>query len=344
MPQPLPPVPIPPFTGGAPAVVRDVNVLIARLGERFRIEARNVLEEAGMVVVDTLPLPTENPQLDRLLTVPERPANLDLISIAEVLRANDELRTRLTGLIGPRVTEYFSNVFPLDGNLALASAWIERVLSGQGGLEPAFEERLWERQRSRALRDAQRAQDEVLATFSSRGYALPPGAAVGAIAMVQRTALEQSAAASRDIAVEVYRTEVQLMKDAVDAALRMRVEAIRNASEFVSIAAIEPRLINEIQQGTSAIYGQLVDSARKFFELDLAFNRVRYEQDKDFIQFARDYQKFRYEVAGQQLENRVRLALQHAQSAATQAAASLNGLHAQAQISGSDQTSIQIIQ
>lgn len=333
-----------PFTGGAPQVVSDVFTLAANIGQELRDLAEEKLDAATLAVQDSLPPPTESQLLLPIddANVPVKPSNLDQLSFGQVLLRNEALRDELEGAIEAKITTYFDTIFPIDNNLTAAQAWLERVLSGQGALDEVFEERIWERERNRAQRDATRLANEALTTWAARGYALPPGAAVGAVNAIRREELTAAAGASRDVAIKTYETEIALMQQAIDTTIRMRVEAIRNMAEYVKTATIEPLLINEVEQGTADIQGKLTASATEYFKLEGAYASYRYDKDKDFIQFARDWTKFTYDVGLAQLNRKVDLALEAAKMAATQAAAALNGLHGSASISGSDNTSTTI--
>ena len=330
------------FTGGAPQVVSDVFTLAASIGQELRDIAEEKLDLATTAVQEALAPPTEATTLTPVTDAPVKPANLDALGFAQVLLANQTLKDELEGAIEAKITTYFDTIFPIDGNLTAAQAWVTRILSNGGALDPVFEERIWERERNRAQRDATRLANEAMSTWASRGYALPPGAAVGAVNAIRREELTASANASRDVAIKTYDTEIALMQQAIDTTIRMRVEAIRNMAEYVKTATIEPLLINEVQQGTTDIQGKLTATAREYFNLEAAYSSYRFDKDKEFIDFARDWTKFRYQIDLAQLNRKVDLALEAAKMAATQAAAALNGLHASAAISGQDHTSTQI--
>ena len=324
-------------------VVTGVFDQAKQIATELRTTATAELAKAGLVVTETPELRADPLALGRVGS-PAAPGRITDIGLDAILRRNAGLTDTLKGVVDQRTQEYFDTIFPLDGNITAAQGWLARVLGGQGALDPVLEERLWERDRARARRDAARATDEVMATWAGRGYALPPGGAVGAVLAVQRTAMEQAAQASNAIAIKTYETEIGLMKDAIDLTIRMRVESISRMAEYIKIAAIEPMLMNEVQQSATDVEAKLVAAANEYFRLEAAYAGYQFDKDKEFIAFGRDFNKLVFETEMQRIDKRVQLALQAAQMASTQAAAALNGIHAQAAISGSssDSTSTQL--
>lgn len=78
----------------------------------------------------------------------------------------------LTGKFAGFFVEYFPNECDY---LEKAQTQLCDILSGGTGIPAHVENQIWQRDRSRVLEDVARARDDVLATFASRGFPLPPG-------------------------------------------------------------------------------------------------------------------------------------------------------------------------
>jgi len=315
----------------------------ATLSNQLYIAAQ---KEIALVVAQTRsiqPLEKDNPVVEGISVFPVIPDNLDALRFDHVFAANTTARHNLEAAFDGKIAEYLNYVFPLDGGVTAAQAWLASVFNGTA-LDPVHEERIWGRERNRIRKEAANGIDETLALWAGRGYALPPGAAVGAVAAIQRTQLEQAAAASRDIAVKTYETEIELLKNAVDQTIRMRVEAISHMAEFIKTAAMGPLLINEIQQGTTEITAKLTEATLEYFKVENAYRSVKFEKQKEVAEFNREFNKLKFDSELERVKTQAMGVLEAAKLAGTMAAAALNGIHASAAVQGSssDSTSTQL--
>lgn len=330
-----------PFSGGAPAVVSDVFQQVAALAASLRVDAKTFIDKAKAEVESLLAEPLDPPPAVPMPGVLNLPAGIDGLNLDGQAVINTNLTTYLESRIDVYTADYFNRIFPIDSNLAPAQAWVARVLSGVSVLDQTVEERIWSRERDRAQRDAQRATSEVLTSWAARGYPLPPGAAVGAVLMAQRTAMEQAAASSREIAIKKFDVEIEQVKRAIDLAIQMRVETIKNMSEYIKNAALRSAMPIQLKQAQSDLNAKMMGTAAEFFGLESGLEKYKLEAPKLVSDHYRDWAKFNYSTKLDRVKQRTELALQMAQMAATQAAAALNGLHASAAISGSDSSSTQ---
>jgi hypothetical protein len=197
------------------------------------------------------------------------------------------------------------------------------------------------RERDRAQRAAQAGTDEALTSWAARGYALPPGAAVGAVLAAQRTAMEQAAVSSREVAIKMFEIEIEQVKRAIDLAIQMRVETVKNMSEYIKNAALRSSMPIQLKQIAGELNKTMMDSATEFFGLESGLEKYKVEETALVSTHNRDWAKFSSGLNVERVKQRTALAAEMAQMMATQAAAALNGLHASASISGSSSDSTQ---
>ncbi len=97
---------------------------------------------------------------------------------------------------------FFADYFPNECDyLEKAQAQLCDMLDGGAGIPAHVEDQIWQRDRSRVLEDVNRVRDATLATFASRGFPLPPGAAAHTIHLAQSEASNKIAQQSRDVAI-----------------------------------------------------------------------------------------------------------------------------------------------
>jgi hypothetical protein len=285
-----------PFSGGAPAVVSDVFTRVDELATKLRTDAKTYIDAAKAEVDTLLSAPIDPPPKVPNPGVLNLPAGIDALNLDGQAAINSNLTLYLEGRIDAYTTDYFNRVFPLDDNLVPAQAWVARVLSGVSVLDETVEERIWSRERDRAQRDAARATTEALSLWASRGYALPPGAAIGGVLAAQRTAMEQAAVSSREIAIKKFDVEVEQVKRAIDLALQMRVETIRNMAEYIKNAALRNAVPIQLKQAQADLNAKMMGTATEFFGLESGLEKYKVEMPKVVSDHYRDWAKFDYTV------------------------------------------------
>lgn len=342
------------FTGGAPAVVSEAFQLAARIADELRTEAEDRLDAAisqlsGDTSLSNLQKPVIPPVPVLAEDYPTAPTAPPGFGIPEAETVLDRELGEIEAKIAETFAELFETYFPINltgadaQELKLSQAWIARVLSAGGAINPVVEDQIFERARNRALREGARQEAEVLSSWAARGYPLPPGAAVGAVRDVQRATQDAVSQAARDASIETYKTEVELQVRAVGLAIQLRTAAMSNMGEFVKLQVLQPRTASQEYANS------LLDAQQKATQVLLDYYKAELT-GVDIIQRGKltlgELQlrgvdigsKFDLEVA----LKRVDAAMEAAKLAATQAAAALNGIHATAGISGSDSTSTQL--
>ena len=113
------------------------------------------------------------------------------------------------------------------------------MLAGGTAIPADVEAQLWQRDRSRLLMDAQRATEDTVDSWASRGFPLPPGAAVNARLTIQRDVQGKIAESSRERAIKnadiiIENIRIGLQQGIADAAAAGRtfVEDASGAGRF----------------------------------------------------------------------------------------------------------------
>ena len=277
-----------------------------------------------------------------------------------------------------QLTSFFNTYFPMtlnDTELTLAQGWVINVLSNGGAMNPAIENQYWQRDRDRIARESAVKQAEVATNWAARGFALPPGAAIGGVLAVQRTTLEQLSQSSREVAIKKYETEVLLQQEAIKIAISLRQTAIGSMVDFIKTLVFAPRENAQAYgavsvQATKAANDALVSyfgaTTQANISLIEAQTRVATANASNLVTLGQLTADIALRTADLQLKSniettniavrqnetagnwgltiagkRVDAALAAAQMSATMASAALNGIHATAGVQGSSSDSTQ---
>lgn len=282
------------------------------------------------------------PKLTPLQPLPVSPLP-SVPSISDLFDGSSGSLDGINSAIGSWFSAFLDAHYPTAQYAGLADTWLHNALAGGGtGISESVENRLWERDRTRLLKDAARATDEAMTTWMARGFAIPPGALIHQAATIERDAQEKISESSRERVIKSFDAELENVRLAVKASVELRNNAISAANAYLA-AAIQ---FNSVQSNLT-----IEEVKAKLKKAELAIDI--YKTDLNRVGIVNQYAQ-----ASSQLTQEGNIAVLRAttenvsaanqlyaaalQAAAQQAAAALNGLHVQAGISGSDVTTISI--
>lgn len=266
------------------------------------------------------------------------PTNAEGASLAKFNELSDAVIDKLVGLFRGYMSEYFPNEC---GYLTKAQQWIcDTLTNGGTGIRPNVEDQIFQRERARTLQEAQRATDETLATFAARGYPLPPGAAAHAVRMVQQGAQAAAAQASRDIAIKQMDIEIENTRFAVDKAIALYSAAVGAAGDYIKAMSIGPQSGMQLIPSITDSQSRLISAASEYYRARIAVRELELKTKLPNAEFDQASRVKNGDWNMQMVANKLQAAIEAARSLSTQAAAALNGLHAQAGISGQGSTSV----
>ena len=147
--------------------------------------------------------------------------------------------TLYSGRLSSRFSSFLSAYFPSQATHLknLVTKLNDMIQNGGAGLPPGIENAIWERARSRELRDHQLALDEIATDFASRGFSMPQGA------MARRndtaTQIYQSRVSTlvREQAIEAARIEVENLQFAITTMAQLRQGAIQLGISYIQAVA-----------------------------------------------------------------------------------------------------------
>lgn len=329
-----------PFTGGAPAVVRDVMNIAWQVAQE-KSAYTDARTDAAINVAGNAPQIKAPNALDAI-EVPD-PQDITALSPSQALALYSTTAQQVQQMLTSSFTSFLASYFPVGSELAAAQQWLQSAIgNGGSGINAGVEAQLWERDRSRVLAEAARAQDEVLGAWAARGYALPPGAAAYQVLQVQKAAQDKVAEVGRTAAIKSFDTEIENVRFAVKTAIDYRVAAIGAAGEYIKALALGPQVGAEVASTVVEAQGKLADAAASYYRAQIDALRIPLQIATTNAELQQRTNEANLGAQLAALKNRVDAALAAAQSAGTQAAAALNALNAGASISGNDTTTINL--
>ncbi len=285
--------------------------------------------QAALALIPNAPQATEV-DIAAMLDIPPAPDITDYTE-AQLTALYQSTADEITALLGNGLATFFTTYFPLGAELAAARAWVENaIVNGGTGMNATVEDQIWQRDRSRVLRDSARAMDEASAMWAAKGYPLPPGALVHQAMVIDQDARDKIAQASRDVAIKQAEIEIENIKFAIDKALALRIAAIQSAGDYIKTLALGPQL--GAQLATS-----MVESKTKMAQALIAFYNAQISAVELPARVAIadanadvDIRKANLSAYTENIKARVALVQAAAQSAGTASAAAMNALRGSA--------------
>lgn len=163
------------------------------------------------------------------------------ISLGEMPRFSDMLdgaddSNALISELNQTVDQWFGQHFPaINGAFkTLPEDWCANIIAGTKpfGTDSTIFEMVWHQARDRAYRTSASEQRQLEASFSSRGFSLPTGALVDAIAQSEQRATSAVLDVSRDQAIKDADIKADLLKHATSIASQLKLGILSASADY----------------------------------------------------------------------------------------------------------------
>lgn len=162
--------------------------------------------------------------------LPVAPTALDARFNAAYHTAAPEFITMVNGYVDAELTkinpEYHSQMARLESQLST-------YLDGGTGLNPAVENAIYERARSKNDAEARRVRDQSLADAAARGFTIPTGALLSATQQARQAGADANAAAAREIVVMQAEMEQKNLQFAVTTSSNLRTAMVSASLSYM---------------------------------------------------------------------------------------------------------------
>lgn len=194
--------------------------------------------------------------------------NVDIphtLEVADVLSTYTAEYQELMLTLEQKFAEFIATRFPNESDLyAKLEAELASAIEN-GGISEATEDRIYDSQRSAILEDASRAADAALATFASRRFAVPPGAALSAVSEIQQKAQSEIAKAGGALAA----MKVEMQKFTVERIMGLRQLALASAADYIKALVSAPEVSSKMAGVGYDAQAKLISAAADFYRADV---------------------------------------------------------------------------
>lgn len=237
---------------------------------------------------------------------------------------------------------YMSKYFPDEtGYLLRAQEWICNTIQyGGTGISPVVERQIWDRERSRTLSELARNEAEAYTLWAGRGFPLPPGMLANQLSMIRLDAAGKIAQASRDMAIKQMEIEIENVKFAVSEAIKLYGSAVGAAGDYLKALSIGPTSAMQVIPSITDSQSRLISAATDSYRASISVDELRLKASMTSAQWEQEARIKNGDWLTQQIKIEVDAAIAAAQSVGTQAAAALNGLHANTGVTNNTQDSV----
>lgn len=155
--------------------------------------------------------------------------------------------------------------------------WLVEIITGTkpfGMSEDVFRA-VWHQARDREYRARNSAVAQIRAEFSMRGFSLPPGAMIGAIAEAERASADAIAGVNIAQAIKDSEIKLDLLKFAEEQAIRLKFGIFQALADFYRTWVNLPDKSVEQSRLKVAAYQSLNSALSDYYRVELGFEELR---------------------------------------------------------------------
>lgn len=205
------------------------------------------------------------PDLHTALSQVQPPTGLTFDDPDSAMQYYNEKNAELSALVDDAFNRMIGIAFPDMDVFGDAMAWCKRALrEGGTGINPAVENALWERDRARILKQAQRDSASTVEQYARAGWPLPPGAMMHATGLIRQDARDKLAAQSRDIAIKSFEAELENVRIALKTVGDLFSQALQAVTDYVKTIMLAPQTAAQL---TTSLSGMKNEAARTLVSL-----------------------------------------------------------------------------
>lgn len=235
------------------------------------------------------------------------------------------------GFLDAEVDKWMDKFFPeISGALRSApEEWLVGIITGQKpfGMSKDYFNAIWHEGRDRAYRASATEKQTIRASFSDRGFSLPPGALIGALNSSEIRASDAIADINRQQNTKNAEIKLDLLKFAEEQAIRLKLGIMGEISTFYGRWIEVMNKDVDIARSKAQAYAALSSALSSYYNVELGFEelRLRAAQGK----MAADVERNRTKLS----EGEVRASQNSALAQAARAIGDISGAAANAQSS-----------
>lgn len=195
------------------------------------------------------------------------------------LFAGGDPSSAIIGQLNSQVDQWLGKYFPrINGDFKdVPEEWLIGVISGVKpfGVDKTVFDLVWHQARDRAYRGVRSEQRTLEAAFSGRGFSLPPGALVDALAQVEQRGTDAVLDVSRDQAIKDADIKVDILKHATSLAAQMKMGILNTSADFFRSYYSVHGLGNETARIRAQAYSTYYGALSNYHNVELGLEQLR---------------------------------------------------------------------
>ena len=166
----------------------------------------------------------------------------DVPEVSDTIVGYEAQLEKIVALLSDQLAGFFARYYPLAADAYdEASAWlVNQITNGGAGVNEQVAAELWQRARERIIRDGRRVENQIATGYAAKGYMIPPGAMTAKMEEARFQQLTATGEAATAVASKMFDAEVDMIKFAVDAAVKARQMAMSAAADYIRAVASAP--------------------------------------------------------------------------------------------------------
>lgn len=250
----------------------DSTAFLQQLATSAKLDAWNTTSKIWNLADGAQP-DLSKPRFSHSVTKPtlgDPPRLTDLLDLNDT---SDSALQKLNADADAWMTKYFPSIDTLN---QLPEDWLAGVISGikPFGLDQTVFELVWHRARDRAYRTMNTEQRQIEATFSARGFTIPPGAMVAASSEAADRASLAILEVNREQAVKDAEIKQALLQFALEQAMNYKRGILQALADFYrQWAALPDRDLERARLKAQAMSG-LYSALSTYYNVQVSYEEL----------------------------------------------------------------------
>lgn len=175
--------------------------------------------------------------------------------------------------------EWINKYFPAIGGelLTLPEDWLVNIISGVKpfGIESTIFDMVWQKARDRATAERQSETKTMAANMSARGFSMPNGALVDLTYRMNEKLIDDVSAVNREEAIKDAEIKLDLLKFAVEQALRYKMGLMGAMADFYRVWIALPNTRIELAKARSQALESFYRALSSYYNVEIAVEELK---------------------------------------------------------------------
>lgn len=215
---------------------------------------------------------------------------------SDLFPGSDSTEATISALNG-EVDQWLEKYFPsINGGFKnVPEDYLVNVISGVKpfGIEKSVFDLVWQQARDRAYKTVRSERSSLEATFSSRGFSLPPGALIDVLAQSERRATDIAIDSVREQAIKDADIKVDILKHAVGLASQLKMGILSASADYFKAYYSVYNLNNETAKIRAQAYSSFYDALARYSGAETSWEALRLQAavEKSNVELGSDRNK-----------------------------------------------------